>query len=860
MQIISAAASAAIEKYTCEPVLVISITHAGETRYLSDTSLDSPVMAETCIIACSEITDQCEEGAPAESIIRIRIADPMGSIYTWLQREDDEGNASTDAALTVWQCFRGLSISDLIPLASGRLTTPCLWQERNGILELHLSQIQRQLQTHLIGQLATREIFPALPEKADGQMLPIVIGKHQRVEAVPVTTYAQAALALPLDTNATQFIVDDARLFPSGSITVRVGEETMTGNFSGNTFTITARPVVASSTILAAGENHRELICPGLTSAAGDTWVGYLACITSDGREQYRRIIRSESERLFIDRSFLGESGDAEILPSGTAVTIRSYPTKHVRGERVTLAESGFTLIVAGHASGKVHAVEGWGRIIERVHTDGVTTEKNSTGRVPVPMDWITINTNDTSFGSIDGGVTSITLPHPPSAMDPETFLDDRLFVTLDGYTSEDGIIEHPVDALNVLLCEEGGMDAATWDMNALRNTRAAREQVRCAFVLTERTNALSLASDMADQMATVLRWRKGKLALLALSNLCDESQATWTADDVEWASIERSVIPESDRVTEAVVRFQEHDRLASVSVVDNEMAEKIGTHTRTINGWMLADRASARWLAEFWVRHLRDAYEDISVTLFHHALPIEAGDTVTLDRSDLFDQARTGQVIHVEHTPAAMDKGDPMRVRVTLRSAVWEGCTSSCEHACESGTCESSGCELSCTTGAETGCVWTCETSCQSTCELSCTARAETRAQARCSSASAETGCQAQCQVATVETIREIRQVKVTIPPDTPRGTATAIQIDARGNTFGDPFSVRDPFDLHPTTYSEATAYLNFHNEWVFIPSSREVKLVRVISDLGDGAFEVQEEDRTGTTWGNTFTAWSVS
>ena len=90
--------------------------------------------------------------------------------------------------------------------------------------------------------------------------------------------------------------------------------------------------------------------------------------------------------------------------------------------------------------------------------------------------------------------------------------------------------------------------------------------------------------------------------------------------------------------------------------------------------------------------------------------------------------------------------------------------------------------------------------------------------------------------------------------------GSATVIQIDRDGHTFGNAFTVHDPFDVHLPADAEGTAYLNFNYQWVFIPSTRHVKYVTLLDSTAEtDKWEVREQDRHGSGWGESFYAWAV-
>jgi hypothetical protein len=143
------------------------------------------------------------------------------------------------------------------------------------------------------------------------------------------------------------------------------------------------------------------------------------------------------------------------------------------------------------------------------------------------------------------------------------------------------------------------------------------------------------------------------------------------------------------------------------------------------------------------------------------------------------------------------------------------------------------------------------CESICESGCETSCESFA-------CESGE-ESGCSSNCEVAGIETVFPIKQVKVLSGVSSQYGSATVMEVDKDGNTFGDSFVVYDPFDCAVNTNDISTVYLNFNYQWVFVPSQRNVKYVKVNSDLGGGQYSVTEQDKDGTAWGDSFAAWAV-
>jgi hypothetical protein len=165
--------------------------------------------------------------------------------------------------------------------------------------------------------------------------------------------------------------------------------------------------------------------------------------------------------------------------------------------------------------------------------------------------------------------------------------------------------------------------------------------------------------------------------------------------------------------------------------------------------------------------------------------------------------------------------------------------------------TCELA-CQATCQLSSRAGGPYPCESTCETGCETSCEGWA-------CETA-AESGCATTCQTVGVESVFPVREVKVLAPATVQHGAATVIQVDRDGNVFGESFTAWDPFDVHAAADALGTVYLNFNQQWIFVPSHREVKYVQVLDSTAEPAkWLVREQDRTGSGWGASFYAWAV-
>ena len=271
-----------------------------------------------------------------------------------------------------------------------------------------------------------------------------------------------------------------------------------------------------------------------------------------------------------------------------------------------------------------------------------------------------------------------------------------------------------------------------------------------------------------------------------------------------------------------------------------------------------------------------------MSVVAFLKGLPIESGEKISLshqllDGLSLDSQTVTGIVSAIEKRPPILVENRMGGAAITLRLQTKPGCQSSCETSCEISSCETT-CETVYETESEFSCMSSCESQCQvscvTTCELTCesycqTSRTQgrpnsciTSAEAACAS-QCQTSCESSCQVCCEtscesfhkENPRIVKKVDVQNAPQ----TAFGIGLVSEYGRDCPPFAVFDDFDLRPREGDKAATFLNAQDRWTFLEAGRDVKLVHILSDLGDRLYTVQEVDADGVPWGDSFIGKSI-
>lgn len=875
-----------------KPILILKIIFGGSagTKYFSSHPISSPVTSSGSIVNWGKIFSVLDERDVSDgNNINIEIADPEQTIKGYFSTPGIIGSEAI-----IYQAFDELTESDMVPLVKGRILESPAWSEGKKSVDIEVSDLSFMFKDIFCGTVCTPDIFEDIGEKDEGKILPIVYGKAERVKAVLVTRGAKTKLASDISQYSDTLYVDDASKFPSGPIRLRIGNEEITGSFTGNTFNITARGCSYQSGTVSETSGSLFIVKDSsLPSVTDNEYSGLFIKAEYGGYEQVRSIYYSiaSTGALIISSPFFNEDGIAEPVESGTSFSITTVATKHPAGEDIVEVLDEYVYIAADHEATSIDSIEAMGVISPEIEVDGRVFAREREGFATLPVQYYQVDTNDdTTFTGLGHAVTTIKMRRLPTVIAAGHYTDDQLYVNMKGKkNTSENLIENPAEVIEDFLKSFCGIPSGNIDSASVSAAETALSSKDFSFAIYKRTNSLETAAELAFQAKLSLLWEDSILKFKILSNAMGTSTSTLDNDKTEYDSIEITSIDRNKVVSEIKAGYTKAGIKSYLTITDETVSDSLRGKSRTIEFWAYNKRHFVREAAEFWLRRLKHRYYEVTLTAFLSALEIQKGDTITLDRNDVFPAGQKGKVLSVHHETADYETGNTDRIKLNVLLPAWEGCSNSCEHACESGTCETSSCEMSCTSGFEISCNWTCESGCEEICQISCMAQCELSCQGTCMlsarlpgsiydcQSTCETGCESSCEGWACETTNEtscaqqcettddeevipIREVRVLSSISTQYGSTTVIQVDSDGDSQGSSFTAYDPFDVHPAANELATVYLNFDYQWIFVPSDRLVKYVSIIDSTEvTNKYSVQEQSKDGTGWGSSFYAWAV-
>jgi hypothetical protein len=892
MKTLTSAAQTECGAFASQPALVLKIECGGSwgTLWYAERDLSEPVAAEGRIAGVAGFeTVLPERKDPARNDVRVTLLDADLSL-----KELFDAGAFDSKPVTLYQHFLGLESGDLVALATG-VAGKIEWREDGRELILAIGEIVRLFENRPVTRVATADDFPQIAARDEGRVLPLVYGNPHRVKAVLVQGGAETELALSTGSMSAEMIVTDASRFPSGTIKVRVGQEIIEGSFTGNTFAMTERGcAIESGTLSHTSGNHLIIRATSLSATEDNVYAGYFVRMTVGERLQYRRITQSVAETgaLTLVRPFLDAHGKSTTPSIGDEFTIATLPSIHYAGEPVREFLDTYIYIVNDAPSVAVDAVEGFGVVEPRVVIGDEVVVSERRGEVTLPPQYYAVDANDsTSFPELGHAVTTVTVRRFPTDIPGTKFLENDLYVTLRGCkNAEEELLDNPASIIRDLLLNSAGLATSDLDETSFAAAAYARADVVMAFALDRLKSVSEAVHDLAFQARLALVWDADGVRLLPLNNAAGSAVAYFDDDALALESVNLIEDEQERAVTQITARYVHHGEAAAVTVSDPEAEALTGAHHQALSLWAFENRRQVAEAASWWLRRWKHRYRILEFETYLPGVPVEIHDTVSLAHPALFSVPVLGRVAAVTHHAGDKTKGDIDRVKLRVRLPWWGGCASSCEHDCETGGCESAGCELSCTAGCEAACEWACESNCEEACQLSCTLKCEFSCEATCQlscRSEAETGdtscesfcetgcevscesfgcestcescCECNCESASSETVSPVRQVNVVTAPTEQYGSLTVVQCDKSCEPYCQTFTAYDPFDVRPAAGETATVYLNFNFEWVVVPNAREAKYVRVLSDAGSGMYSVVEQDPAGATWGDAFYAWAV-
>ena len=234
------------------------------------------------------LLESSDPAAFSQARFSVVVGDPDGELRDLFEDEQFQGRDCS----VYWGLFTpGESpptYQDSVKILRGTVVSPTEWVEGARSVSLEITDLS-VFNEVLVGVRATRADFSLIDEDEEGRVVPTVYGYIDRIKPIllnrgPVTRVIRAFT--PSDTS---FVVADAEKFPQGvEITVEVGQELITGTFTGNLFDVKVpggRGVnIFNSTTTGASSGSCTLIDTniGVQTWADNRLVGYAIIMTID--------------------------------------------------------------------------------------------------------------------------------------------------------------------------------------------------------------------------------------------------------------------------------------------------------------------------------------------------------------------------------------------------------------------------------------------------------------------------------------------------------------------------------------------------------------------------------------------------
>lgn len=818
------------------------------------------------LILCGPVALGLDEaGVLGRQSALLRVSDPAGELLSPLAAGEFD-----NARVEILQAFANLPVELAFVLLAGRILERPRWLEGERLLELRVAGELDCTYSRWPLRRAARAEFAQIPPQQEGRILPFCRGQVERVEAVCVAAAPEATLLSRVAADSTELYVDDATPFPLGEIQLRIKDEIVRGEFSGNRFVIAARadfltggsfgpPAGNAFTFNTTGLDPDDLpLLPGLELRANVA-----------GKDQTTYIHAADPDGTLRVRSTFGDAiNGADIKPpEGGIFTIHSRLQNHYPGARVSLFRADSWYVFSDAPGAREIIVEG----------------ENAEGFARIEEKYIELfPAGDAQFPGAPCALLRLRVPptrqprapmqYSVSATTQPPFRSDRVFVSFAAGADSGAPDENPVNIIRDVLVQRLHLAPELIDAESFALAALARGDTRFSFVLTEPFSGERLLRELCMQARLALVAQRGLARLIPLENGLAQEAHSLAAAQVAAGTL--AISGESAQGVDAVSGEYQGGGL-SLSV---EGAP--GIESRRLPLWAFSSRFMAARVAGWWLRRWRHPWRELSLTTFLPGAGIDCLDTVRLHLPEATllngGDAQTeivGVVRGVERLGRAAPE-QPEAYRLRLECPRWEGCLASCQSSCETGGCESGGCESSCTVTCEIDCQNACQVSlqpvlpyssysCKRTCQVSCRAAGESGcASSGCESA-CESGCEISCEAeaceSSCESAREsvpepdlLRRVIVLSPPSTPGGAAQVRNLGGEEEEF----SALDISDLRPAANEECAALRLLDGAWVLGSAARAAKLVRVVADLGGGAYSVVESG-PGGDWGASFTAY---
>lgn len=605
-----------------ECVCILKLILGTETLWLSDReTTEGGILMLPLIQAFSDLKTQVridgvDRWLGTVGVINFTLLDEDESLRTRLESTPLQGSAAE-----VYFAFSGQAQSDWTLLLKGKVQMPGAWGEDDRTLSLTVETPRRDEEVPHTPDVDSGEV----DEQFEGQTWPMMFGDAIRDgRAQQVAEPPTSRLVADTDQDATTFVVEEAdELFPQDTqITLQVGDEWITGSFSGEDFTVTTRQVdrVTGSGLSGTGA---EINLPIGVRAVG-TYI------------EIKRSIDPASDSLMVGYCHEQEGQVARIFNGNSSFTISAtysyqinrYPFTPAQGARWT-HKGGTTVTQMDVPAIYVASEVPLSNVIRVRAWRQVTNDDTGYSRrelVTVDPAHYTVTLADSSYR----GTTTITFSLPLGARGAGW--EDVIYVS-----AASSVGSNTADIIEWLVENRSDLDV---DTASFATVRAQIDKYPMNFTRHVSGDVLDLAADIAWQARCGVTWNGSAVVLRYLSAEPSSTDLELNNTTLAEGEIIQSATPITDLTTIFVAEWQRDgkDEGDPRTLTYRNNVDLYGRRRKVFDFWAYQKRSLVKKSAAFWAARYSRSWRRMTVGLWgFEALGIDPLDYANWNLSDFY-------------------------------------------------------------------------------------------------------------------------------------------------------------------------------------------------------------------------------
>lgn len=621
-----------------QPVLFIGVNWGGAIgwRYYGDrTEYRESYYIEGRIQSLSPIRSQTGEGDKGSvSTLACSLIDEDEELRGFLNSIDPQ-----DAEVRIYLGVDGLSPSYFKQIGTGRVSAPIVWDESDHELRF---DIVSPIRSEPICYAPEEGDIADLHSDAIGRAWPVCFGTVIDVPAKLVTQGPRGILAEDIDQSATSFKVRDGDTFPQGTtITIKVGNEYIEGQFDGETFNVSERNVWKYQGL---STMSRDITDPDYLNAdvfwiadATKRIVGNMvyvegAYVPDSSYPRYNYCVAQQGNKCWFQHDWIKPTTPYSWVIEGTTIfSVKRYLTgisdawRIKAGSPVSQKDNSEAVYVANELeSSQVLRV----RARRTVQFNDLGSEADEL--VDVPASYYSVDLSDESL-SAPGGRTPTTITFAEKLADRGSGWDDSVvYVSL-----VSSLGSNTADVIEWILNNYTNL---TPDEDTFDDVATALTNYPSHFAITERMDALEACADIAWQARCGL-FTVGECAFIRyLSAEPSGATTAFLADDA--TVLENSVQIGASDLQEVVTRFiakwRESYADEETALYYEENTARYGTLEAEYSFWIYQTESLVIKSAAFWAARYARVWRILRLIGFMEAAEVAVLDWIRFSMADI--------------------------------------------------------------------------------------------------------------------------------------------------------------------------------------------------------------------------------